>query len=107
MKTLTVLMLVLGAASVPAGCLATAPQSPFAAGPIKSVAKAVRKAHRCGIRKVRVVEEREEGRASAFFPQGLSRDKEMCVMHWMTQHGAELKFEPRWYKDDFTEDWPT
>lgn len=85
---------------------ATVPQYPFAAGPFASVSKAVDQAHLCGITAIRLLGPSDEGQGSAFFDQDVSRADEMCLMHWMTKHGRELKFEPRWWGDDFTKDWP-
>jgi hypothetical protein len=106
MKTLTALWQSVIAVSVASSASSTVPQAPFAAGPSASVSKAVGKAHQCGISAVRVERSPDADRASAFWAQAVPRSDEMCVMHWMTKHGRELKFDPRWYRDDFSKDWP-
>jgi hypothetical protein len=85
---------------------AAAPQAPFAAGPFESILQAVRVAHSCGIRDIRLSRWRDTEKTAAFFNQDVSRPSEMCLMRWMTKHGRQLKFEPRWYGDNFTKDWP-
>jgi len=106
MKILAILLPCGMAVAVPSSPSLAAPQAPFAAGPAASVSKAVHKAYQCGITAVRVIRSSPVGRASAFYAQKVPRSDEMCLMHWMTKHGRELRFDPRWYNDDFTKDWP-
>ena len=92
---------------VDAPAIATVPQMPFAAGPRESVLQAVRKARQCGITRVRIERRSPFFHApAAYYNQEFTPPQDLCVKHWMTMHGRKLKFKPRWYNDDFSEDPP-
>lgn len=94
---------ILMAAAVP-----SAPQAPFAAGPFLSVGEIVRAAHACGVDSIRLETYRSPGSGEArlFYSGPVSAKAERCLMAWETRNGRRLHLKPRWWKDDFTRDWP-
>jgi hypothetical protein len=109
MKALASAVGVLALISTSGAASASAPQTPFAVGPMLSVSKVKAAATACGVGKMRV----ESGAGwpdptviRLYFDEPISPQVDHCVMHWETAHGRALHLRPRWPGDTFTHDAP-